>query len=156
MDSSILQTIASSATFNLSALLAACIFFAMLAWRELQDERVEGLLFAALAFFFLCGHLFYLWNLPDQNYLASITSDLDVWKWLAFLLAPALIALYLLFGVIDFVRDRLRGGLVKVFFGLTLLCFLHMIGHAWPLDVKGFLTVIWCFIWFSVEFETAR
>ena len=156
METTVYDILLNGSTFHLCALLVAGLFFAMLGWRELQDERIEGLLFIALSIFFVCWHFIYLFTLPSTASLSLFTTDLNIWVWLGTLLAPALIALFLLFGLMDFFRSHMRPGLVKLFFGLTLLCYLYMIGQAWPLDVKAFIAITWCFIWFLVEVNTLR
>ena len=45
---------------------------------------------------------------------------------------------------------------VKVFFGLTLLCYLYMVGQSWPIDVKGILTIIWLTMLFKTELSVAQ
>jgi hypothetical protein len=155
MDYSIAQAFINSSLLHLCALLAASMFFGMIGLKILQDEDLGGMLFIAFSIFFFCAHLLYLFNLPPGNPLTAIASEVNFWSWLVVLLAPVLIALYLLFGLHSFLKSRVRPGLVKVFFGLTLLCYLYMIGQSWPIDVKGVLTLIWCLTWFNVEFSTA-
>jgi hypothetical protein len=156
MDYSIAQALISSSLFHLCALLAASMFFGMIGLRILRDEDLEGRLFIALSIFFFCAHLLYLVNLPPGNPLTALASEADIWSWLVVLLAPVLITVYLPFGLHSFLQRRVRPGLVKVFFGLTLLCYLYMVGQSWPIDVKGVLTLIWCLTWLNVEFSTAN
>ena len=47
-------------------------------------------------------------------------------------------------------------GLIKMFFGLTLFCFLYMLGESWPTDIKIILSGIWLLILFKTEFAFAR
>lgn len=156
MESSIQHLLTGSYTLQLYGLLAAALFFAMIGIRELRDERLDGLLFLAMAGFFALAHLFYLLQLPVDSPLAGIVSQGEIWKWLAFVLAPVLIFLYLMFGLYSFVRYRFRDGLLKLFFGLTLLCYLYMLGQYWAVDVKGILTLTWTLIWLDVELGTAH
>ena len=78
-----------------------------------------------------------------------------IWSWLTILFAPALIVLFITFGLLNFVLDYFRIGLIKLFFGLTLLCYIFMLGQEWAFDVRGIITIIFCLIWFEVELKTA-
>ena len=156
MEGTIQSIITGSHTLQLYGLLTAALFFAMVGIRELRDERLDGLLFVVMAAFFAIAHVFYLVQLPPESALAGIITRVEIWKWLAFILAPVLIFLYLLFGLYSFVCYRFRDGLLKLFFGLTLLCYLYMVGQHWAIDVKGILTLTWTLIWLNVELGTAH
>jgi multisubunit Na+/H+ antiporter MnhB subunit len=135
------------ASFELSALLAAALFFTTVGLRDLRREESQGLLYVILGLFFLFIHGYMLWNLPEE---AMPLYDVGIWQWLVKYFAPALIALYLIFGVLSLFKERVRAGLVRIFFGLTLICYLFMIGPNWPLDVQGILVLIWGGWWFRV------
>jgi hypothetical protein len=139
-------------TWALSALLAAMLFFIMAGFRELKENHSEGLLFLVLGLFFFCGHFYCLWNHP---FFSEQEAARNVWLWLTSFLAPALIGVFILFGLFSLAVLRFRPGMVKLFFGLTLLCYLSMLGPSWPADVRGILTLIWSGIWFEVEIGTA-
>ena len=156
MEGSIQNLLNGSYTLQLYGFLAAALFFAMVGISELRNERLDGLLFIAMAGFFAVAHAFYLMQLPPDSPLVGIISQAEIWKWLAFILAPVLIFLFLLFGLYSFVRYRFRDGLLKLFFGLTLLCYLYMVGQNWAIDVKGILTLTWTLIWLDVELGTAH
>jgi len=142
------QIFADGAYFQLTALLTGALFFAMVGIREMKNENLYGYLFAAISIFFLAIHAFFLLSLPDA---VSPLNNLDFWPWLIAFFAPALITLYLVFGFFNMLMDKVRLGIVKIFFGLTLLCYLFMLGGSWPLDVKGIIVMIWCGLWFDVE-----
>jgi len=156
MEGTIQNIMAGSNTLQLYGLLTAALFFAMVGFRELRDERLDGLLFVVMAAFFAFAHVFYLVQLPPESALAGIITHVEIWKWLAFVLAPVLIFLYLLFGLYSFICSHYRDGLLKLFFGLTLLCYLYMVGQHWDVDVKGILTLTWTLIWLDVELGTAH
>ncbi len=139
----------------LSGLIAAALFFGMVGIRELQVKRLDGFLYLALSLFFFVAHFLYLFNLPDKTPIGS-SENLDMfWQWLVSVFAPALIALYLVVGIYNFILAHVKLGLVKMFFGLSLICFLYLLGQNWAVDIKGILTVLWCLVWFDVEFQTA-
>jgi hypothetical protein len=46
-------------------------------------------------------------------------------------------------------------GLVKLFFGLTLLCYLYILGANWPLDIRAVLTLVWLGFFFKTEMAIA-
>ena len=136
--------------------LAAALFFGMTGYREARGRYVEGLLYIALSIFFVFAHIYCLINESVGNPVGIAISGLNFWTWLAVIFAPALIALYLVIGLIDFIRSHIQSAMVKLFFGLTLLCFIYMLGHSWPADVKAILTVFYCITWFNVEYITAQ
>jgi len=139
----------------LSGFLMAALFFLMVGIRELKQHAYEGLLYIVISLFFVVAHIFYLFNIPNDNLLLMVMNQISFWHWAFMILAPVLIVLYLLLGLFHFLAVNIRVGLLKIFFGLTLLCYLFMLGTNWPLDVKGILTFIWFFIWFEVELSTA-
>ncbi len=136
--------------FQLSVLLIGAFLFLMIAIRELRNEDMNGLLAMAFGFFFLSVHAILLWNLPNP-----ITPDnFSLWSWLTGFLAPALIVLYVVFGFFNLLTVRLGLGMVRLFFGLTLYCYLYMLGSCWPIDVRGILVLVWSGIWFNIGVKT--
>jgi len=142
------QIFADGSYFQLTALLTGALFFAMVGIREMRDDNIYGYLFAAISIFFLAIHTFFLLNLPAT---VSPLNNLAFWEWLIAFFAPALITLYLVFGFFNMLMSKMRTGMVKIFFGLTLLCYLFMLGGNWPLDARGIIVMIWSGIWFDVE-----
>lgn len=132
------------------ALLAGGLFFMMAGFRELKSSPSQGSLLMTLACFFVLGHFLVIATLADGTQTLS-----GVWDWLASMLAPALIALFLASGVINLVRLQVHQGLVKTFFGLTLVCYLYMLGQYWPMDVRGILAAVYGSTWLDVELRTA-
>ena len=140
---------------TLVLMLSASLFFLMVGVRSLKKESVEGLLFLTLFLFFAVAHFFYLYNLPINSPLTFMLSRNIFWSWLTNLFAPALIVLFITFGLSNFVLDYIKVGLIKLFFGLTLLCYVFMIGNNWAFDIRGFITIFFFIAWFEVEFRTA-
>jgi len=146
---------ANASTLLAIGLIAAVLFFAMVGIRELKDNQMQGFLFIVLSIFFACIHLFYLFNLPPDSFMAKPFANFGFWGWLAVLFSTALIGLYLAIGLFNFITSQVRSAALKIFFGLTLICYLYMIGGNWPVDVKGILTIIWGWLWFEIELKTA-
>ncbi len=140
----------------LLALLAAALFFAMVSMRELKDRFLDGLLYLALALFFIVAHFFLLSNTTMADRAIQIAVEIDFWGWLVAVLAPVIIVLYLCLGLVSAITSHFREGLVKVFFGLTLISYLYLIGPHWALDVRGILTLIWSGMWFNIQLQTAH
>lgn len=136
-------------------MLGACLFFLMAGIRSLRNVCLEGLLFLAVSLFFLVAHIFFLNNLPIDSPLAFLIRRFDLWVWLTYLFAPSLIVLFISFGIVNFFLDYFQYGLIKIYFGLTLMCYLFMIGNTWALDVRGIITILFSFAWFKVELSTA-
>lgn len=155
MENELSQIFAHAQAIYLSALMAGALFFGMVGLREIRGERMEGFLYLVLSIFFFCTHFFYLMNLPVQAQIGS-SENLDlVWNWLARILAPSVIILFVGIGTFNLAILNVRQGAIKMFFGITLALFLYILGANWAVDVKAVLTVVWSLVWFDVELETA-
>ena len=155
MDYSLTLIFCSGSYLLLTSFLAASLFFLMVGYRELKEGHLEGLLLVAFAVFFAAAHAYYLLNIPTGSPFAMSAGELNLWSWLTVLFAPALIALFVLVGLVNFLTNHPRLGLVKLFFGLTLLCFLYMLGPDWPQDVRGIVAGMYFLSWYNVEFAVA-
>lgn len=140
---------------TLVLMLSASLFFAMAGARSLRSACMEGVLYFALSIFFAVAHLFYIFNLPIDSPLFFVFREFNIWVWLTILFAPTLIILFISFGIVNFLLDYFQIGLIKIFFGLTLLCYIFMLGTSWAFDIRGIITLIFCYIWFEVELKTA-
>lgn len=147
--------VAQSAFFQLSGLLGLGMFFVLLGLREIQDDRPEGFLYLMIAIFLAVAHAVLLDNMISTTPELAVLGPINVWLWLVFLLAPALICLFLLRSMVNFALYQGRDGLFKLFFGLTLLCFVYMLGDHWPMDVRGILIIIWIGFFFKTEMAIA-
>jgi hypothetical protein len=140
----------------LTGLLAAGLFFARMAISEIKSDHFDGLAYIPLALFFVGIHIVFLFIGKPQNTLFSFASRLDLISWFVLLFAPALIVLYLLFGLYDFIRMNVQDGLVRLFFGLTLIAFLYLIAPGWPMVFKAILTTLYCGAWVTIEVRIAE
>ena len=140
----------------LTLFLSASLFFLMAGIRELKDYCLEGLLYLTIFFFFGIAHYLFLINLPISSQMSFQFAQITFWQWLIILFAPSLIILFLLIGIFNFFVEQFQAGLIKIYFGLTLLCFLYMLGTSWAPDIKGIITLLFCLIWFEVELRTAH
>lgn len=155
MDQQLASIFANASSLLLIGALIAALFFAGAALRELRSGFLQGLLLISTAVFFIAAHLFYLLNIPDGSRFAAEVTDLNFWGWVAMLLAPALIAMFLARGICDMARNQRQVALTRLFFGLTLLCFVYMIGSTWSTDTKAIVTAFYGFTWFDLE-QAAR
>lgn len=133
--------------------IAAALFFGMVGIRETREIRLEGLLYLALSAFFFSMHFYYLLNLPSNALPGSIQNQQMIWSWMVAILAPALIALFLMIGVFNVIVTHLRIGLLKLLCGATLGGLLYILGPSWAMDIKAILTAFWSFIWLEVELD---
>ncbi len=156
MDTVINNIFANSAHLILTGCLAAALFFGLRGVREVSRGCLDGMLGLALSVFFICAHVYCLLSLPADCPLAGATGEMTVLTWLVILFAPALIGLYLIGGIVDLLANHTRAGAVRVFFGLTLFCFMHMVGVHWPLDAKVAVILVYVPVWFDVELEAVR
>jgi hypothetical protein len=158
MDQYLSNVFSQASTYFLSGLVAAALFFIMVGIRDLSFNHHDGYLYVVLGLFFMGCHFFLLLNLPAfQGTDAGTVQNLSlVWHWLVTIFAPALIGLFLLIGLYNFVITQVKIGLTKIFFGLSLTTFLFWLGQSWAIDVKGVLTLLWTIVWFDVEMQTAK
>jgi hypothetical protein len=155
MTESLTDIFAHSAVLHLTILVAAALFFAMAGLRSIKHEEPEGFLYLTLALFFFLIHLFYIANYPDDSPVTNPFREWSVWHWTVVLGAPALVVLYLMLGAVHLCLYRFRQGMYNFFFGMTLICYLYMLGGGWPLDVKAILTLAWGLTWFKLELNPA-
>ena len=101
-----------------------------------------------------CLHIYYLLDISLEQPIGIATGTLDLWSWLAFIYAPVLIALFLLSSLMSFITSRYHPGIVKAYFGLTLLCFLFMLGSHWAMDIRVIIASIYSGIWLNLELRT--
>ena len=147
--------IGNHAYYLLIGLLTGALFFMMVGFRELRQQNLEGLLYLTISLFFIVIHLYFIFNLPIDSSFYPQIADIDIWDWCFLISAPSLIILFLLLGLYNLMIADFRTAMIKIFFGLTLVCYLYMLGTSWPTDVKAILTLLWCFIWFDIELSTA-
>ncbi len=151
MDTYIEEIFANGALMLLTGLFTGFLFFFVTAMKEFKDERPEGLLYFTFSVFFFVGHLYCLFNQPENSYIGRQLASISIWSWAVMIAAPSLIILLLLAAFINAVSRSIKLGLYKGFFGMTLVCFLYMIGQTWPIDIKALLTLLWAGVWFHLE-----
>lgn len=147
-----MQTIlANGSVFQLASMVGLALFFFMVGLRDIQGDRPEGYLYLSISLFFFLAHCLYLTNLPESEFTWQQIPGISLWSWLVLLVAPALIALFVLRSMFSFIILHGHIGMVKLFFGLTLFCYLYMVGADWPIDVRAVLTIIWLSFFFKME-----
>lgn len=140
----------------LTGLLATALFFSKLGIRDIKFGHYDGLVYIALSLFFVGAHVVFLFTGKADNTLFSFASRLDFVSWFVLLFAPALVILYLIFGLYSFIRNNLFEGFARVFFGTTLIGFLYIIGLDWDVSLKAFLTMLYCGAWLLLEVSTIK
>lgn len=151
MEKSIAQLFADGTVVQLSALLGIAVFFLIIGIREIKQEHPQGFFFLVLMIFFGLAHAVQIATLPESGPLGIPSDGFSFWSWIASLLCPAVIALFILRGMTGFVFSRNKEAMIKLFFGLTLLCFVYLLGASWPTDVKAILTIVWMTVLFRIE-----
>lgn len=141
------------ARFQLAAVLAGALFFAMSGFRALKDEHVGGLVHFLLSTFLLTVHGYLLFNLPSSTLSLQ---KLGVQYWLFEIFAPVLAILFLVIGVYNFLNARGTVAMVKILLGISFIGLLFILGQNWPGDIRGIMIVVWSVIWFKVELKTAQ
>ena len=137
----------------LPGLVAFSITFASIGLKHIRRRGYDGIIYLILALFFLAAHAYLVVEHPFRIFPGTVLDGIEFFKWIELILAPTVIFIFLLSGVYAFIRTTFREGLVKLFFGLTLYCFLYMLGVSWPIDAKAALTFIWLIMLFVVEIK---
>jgi hypothetical protein len=145
------EIFANSTFYQLSGLAGLILFFVLAGIREVRDDCAEGYFYLTIAVFLAIAHAVLLDNALSSSSELPFLANLNVWHWLVVLLAPALIVLFVIRATVSFATLDSREGLVKLFFGVTLLCYLYMLGVNWPADIRGMLTIIWVGFLFKTE-----
>lgn len=140
----------------LSGLIAAALFFSMAGVRELKTRRFEGFLYLTLALFFLCAHVIFITSSGSENSLLGYINKISLSGWVIILFAPALITLYLLFGLFNFMRLQFFEGFIKIFAAVAIFVLLYTLGHDWPDVLKVVFVMIGSVVWYNFELSTAE
>jgi hypothetical protein len=140
------------AYFQLAALLAGALFFAMTGIRALKDEHVHGFVYFLLSTFFFIVHGYLLFNLPPDN---ALLNGLNVQQWLFGIFAPVLVLLFVGLGIYNLLSANGTIALIKILLGLSLLGLLYMVGQSWSMDFRGIVLLVWSLAWFKLELKTA-
>ncbi len=135
----------------LSGLVAAGLFFAMAALREMQTGTVEALLFLALSIFFFIVHFVLIgvnYNIPT---LGVFQNNYTVQSWFLEVLGPAVVLLLMLIGALNIVQQRFSEAVIKLVFGLGIWALLNEMGRACPEPAKIVLLVLTAATWIGLE-----
>jgi hypothetical protein len=151
MELELIQIITEGSYLQLSGLLGLVLFFVLVGLREVRNDRPEGYLYLNVAVFLAIAHAVMLANLVAEGLTGAIISDLTLWAWLVVFFAPALVTMFVVRALFNFAISQGREGMVKLFFGVTLICYLYMLGANWPMDVRAALTLIWLAVFFKTE-----
>ncbi len=154
MIESLNQIFASWSYFLLASLIGSALIFFTIGLRSIRHGALEGLLFMAIGVFFMSVHIYHLLDISNQQPIGIATHSLNLWSWLSLIYAPALIALFLFSSLLSFVTSRYYSGMIKAYFGLTLLCLLFMLGSNWAMDIRGIIASIYSGIWLNLELRT--
>jgi hypothetical protein len=154
MNTLILSTVGTGTFVFLAGMVMASLFFAMIAIKQLRDNRVEGLMFAGLSLFFLTGHALLLMFYCGPGDIIDFDKSMSFWQWTVLILGPVMILMYLLPGAFNFVRLSYAEALLKFFFGASLIVFLYALGTGWPDDIKAMMVIMYTILWFNIELKT--
>ncbi|MCH9024920.1 MAG: hypothetical protein IH931_06260, partial [candidate division Zixibacteria bacterium] len=127
------------------------LFMMVGALRAFRTNLPASFIYATLSLFFWTVHFVWLANVPDASILYYYT-NMSAAKWLVFIFAPALVALFLTSGAYWYAKEGVLEALPRLFFGLTLLCLLYMLGVDWPLEFRGLLSFFWAAFLMATEF----
>jgi phosphoglycerol transferase MdoB-like AlkP superfamily enzyme len=135
----------------LSGLVAAGLFFAMAALREIQSGTVEALLFFTLAAFFFTVHFIIIgvnYSLPA---LGVFQNNYTVESWFIEILGPAVVLLLLLIGGVNILQQRFSEAVIKLVFGLGIWALLNEMGRGCPEPAKIALLILTALTWIGLE-----
>ncbi len=140
----------------LAGLIIATLISARIGIKELKQGHSDGSMYIVLALFFLSAHTVFLFASRAENTLFTYATQLNLWSWFIIMLAPALILLYLIHGIISLFQMKFSAGLAKLILAAVLASFLYLIGSNWAEFLKGGITIVLCATWFLIEIRTAN
>jgi len=127
------------------------MFMAVGALRAFRTNLTAAFIYATLSLFCWTLHFVWLVNAPDESILFYLV-DMSAARWLVFIFAPALVILFLTSGAYWYAKEGMVEALPRLFFGLTLLLLLYMLGVDWPLEFRGLLSFFWAAFLLATEF----
>ena len=153
MDLELLNIFTQTTQLLLLGLVAGALFFFMAGLRELSVRDLQGMLYLFIGAFFLAAHFLYLASVSVPS--SDATMGFSLWDWLESYVAPSLILLFMVFGSGLVIVMSYRAGMYHLFFGLTLFCYLYMVGPSLPIDVKGIMTLAYSGAWIDLGLRSA-
>jgi len=144
--------------FNLSNLflpgfIAISLSFALVGIKELKSRGFDGLVYIVISLFFIAAHFYFLFDHALRLPIGSGFINIDTYLWLELFMAPVTITVFILQGLFGFIKTNFGNGMIKIFFGLTLFCYMYMLGAGWPIEIKCSMTLFWLVILFSLEIK---
>ena len=119
--------------------------------KSFKKNSVESIIYFTLSAFFWTLHLIWIIYAPPESILFCCVS-IDIWYWLVYLFSPALAIVFIIYSMYWFAKSGGWPALLRIFFGVTLPCFLYMVGQDWSIVIKGMLSVTWFYFLLRVEF----
>lgn len=135
----------------LVAMAVLGLISAIASFRNFKKNSFVSVIYFTLSMFFWGLHLIWIFYIPPESILYCCIS-LNFWNWAVFILAPALITVFLLDGMYWFAKEGGKPALFRFFFAVTLTYFLYFIGQDWSLSTRAFFSLVWLFFLVEVEF----
>lgn len=139
----------------LPGFIAVSFSFTSAGLRHLRHKGYEGIVYFILALFFMVAHACFIFEIPCRFFPVSALTGISLGKWTDLILIPALLITFILSGLYAFIRTYFNEGLLKIFFGLTLYCYLFMLDINWPENFRIGLVFIWFLFFIIIEIRTA-
>jgi hypothetical protein len=149
MSPSLLDIFAGSTPALATTLLAAAVLLAVVGLRRALRGRDEGYLYLTLAVSIALAHAVVAADAPETAFPEGVVDDFRIW--LAALMAPSLVMVFCFRAGASFFAKARRQGLIRLFFGITLLCYLDLLGPSWPVDLKALITLVWVGFLLKIE-----
>jgi hypothetical protein len=146
----------SGSFFFLAGLISASMLFALLGIRFLRLNRYEGLMFLAMAVFFMLANVTFLLTESSGTIISGIKLNFTFWHWTAILMGPAVIILYLSFGIYNLLNFRISEAILKTLLAVSLIMILYTVGFNWPAIVKAISVLVFSIGWFALELREAE
>lgn len=142
--------------FFLAGLIAASMFFILVGIRYLKIRRVEGLMFLAMAIFFFVANVAFLLTESAGTIISGIRLNFSIWNWMAVLMGPAVVILYLSFGIYSLFKFEVSEAILKTILAIALIMILYTVGFNWPTMVKAGCVALFGIGWFTLELKAVR
>ena len=141
-------------TIVLIILAALGIITSVSFFKNFKKKPGEAMVYFTLSVFLWALHSIWISYAPPESILFH--SSIGFWQWLAYMISPALVMVFLINAAYLYAKIGSWPALVRIFFGLTLVCLLHMLGQNWSVYFKGALTLLWVIFMWRLEFPSKR
>lgn len=124
--------------------------------RETRKNIPTAVFYFSTGLFLILAHIFFLDKAPNTDLFSFTAAKLNLFLWIDLFLTRSVIVLLIVFGIFRFFRVNYLTGLIQIFFALTLILFLYVVGINWAISYKSMLTLFYFLTFAVMELKVDR